>query len=507
MAIGMALPDPATQGDGGMGVEKHMPGQSVSLPSAASTADRARALFEAHRQRICRQTDRMFACLMVIQWSGAVFIAFCVSPRRVATRSGYDQVQMVDLLLATAIAAYPTFLALVRPGTVLTRMTIAIAQMAFSCLLVYLTGSGIEAHFHIFGSLAFLALYRDWRVLATAGVVIILDHLYGDMFWSRSSWGLGNAGAWRSLEYGVLVIFEAALLICACVRKVREMKDFAAQHAELEATNARFQSRLELAESDRDSREDAVKAMQRVLGVVGHELRTPLAGVRAISELLLDPEMSSSEQAHQFLASMNQEVIRMSDTIDNLLEAARLSSGVAQWKWSQFTLRCVCEEALDTIRPLVDTKAVRLVCETPGPQATMSGDRHAVLRVVLNLLGNARKHTLAGLIAVRVSTQIKEPDEKWVVIQVQDTGGGISPDVKGKLGHAFALNSGVIGADQVTGTGLGLSICKGIVAAHGGAITLQSEKGVGTTFFVRMRADLAHAAPLEETSILQEAAA
>ena len=79
---------------------------------------------------------------------------------------------------------------------------------------------------------------------------------------------------------------------------------------------------------------------------VGHELRTPLAGVRAISELLLDEEVADGAQVHRFLTSLNDEVIRMSDTINNLLEAARLSSGVAQWKWSRFSLRQVCEEAL-----------------------------------------------------------------------------------------------------------------------------------------------------------------
>ena len=76
------------------------------------------------------------------------------------------------------------------------------------------------------------------------------------------------------------------------------------------------------------------------------------------------------------------------------------------------------------------------------------------------------------------------------MIQVSDTGDGIAPEIRDKLGEAFALNSGSVGSSYVRGAGLGLAICKGIAAAHGGSISVQSTPGEGSTFTVRLRSDL-----------------
>lgn len=260
----------------------------------------------------------------------------------------------------------------------------------------------------------------------------------------------------------------------------------------------------EAAGRERRTLTEAVEAMRQVLGVVGHELRTPLAGLRAISELLLDPDVTDPTQVHDFLVALNAEVLRMSDTVNNLLEAARLSSGVAQWNWAEYDVDDVCVEAIETIRPLLDPLAVVVSAESSGG-ATARGDRHAVRRVILNLLSNAQKHTRAGTIVVKPRT-FDEGGHRWLEVRVEDSGAGMPPEIIRKLGQAFALNSGVVGAANVRGSGLGLSICKGIAAAHGGAITVRSEPGVGSTFTVRVRADLREAEQLKETPICQEVA-
>ena len=77
----------------------------------------------------------------------------------------------------SALTALPVFLAVTRPGFTSTRHVIAVSQMLISALLIHLTGGRIETHFHVFGSLAFLACYRDWRVLVSATIVIVVDHL------------------------------------------------------------------------------------------------------------------------------------------------------------------------------------------------------------------------------------------------------------------------------------------------------------------------------------------
>jgi signal transduction histidine kinase len=246
--------------------------------------------------------------------------------------------------------------------------------------------------------------------------------------------------------------------------------------------------RAEALESERAGLRQAVSAMEGVLGVVGHELRTPLAGLRAMSEFLLTDGVTQGAECEQMLSGINEEVVRMSETVNDLLEAARLNSGLAKWKWSRFDLAPICADALDPIRPLIDEDAVRLECEVE-PGCAMRGDADAIRRLVLNLVSNARRFTTAGSIRVK-ARQWADGGDRWVEIGVTDTGTGIPPEIRDRLGEAFALNAGLVGPNHVSGTGLGLAICKGIALAHGGALSVRSEVGKGTTVVARLRADL-----------------
>ena len=233
---------------------------------------------------------------------------------------------------------------------------------------------------------------------------------------------------------------------------------------------------------------DAVAGMEQVLGVVGHELRTPLAALRAITEFLLT-DGADPLQASRFLKEMSDEVDRMSDTVNNLLEAARLNSGVANWNWSEFEVCEIVEDALASIRPLTSSGAVALSARFDTAVGTMLGDADAIRRLLVNLLSNACKHTTIGRIEIVVRCH-RDKDRNWIEFAVVDTGCGIPPHVTARLGEAFALNSGVVGNNYVGGTGLGLAICKGITAAHAGELTIKSVEGQGTTVTARLRADL-----------------
>jgi PAS domain S-box-containing protein len=246
--------------------------------------------------------------------------------------------------------------------------------------------------------------------------------------------------------------------------------------------------RAEALEGERAGLRQAVSAMEGVLGVVGHELRTPLAGLRAMSEFLLTDGVVGGSDCQQMLSGINEEVVRMSETVNDLLEAARLNSGLAKWKWSTFSLRRACEEAIEPIQALVDETAVALACDVEQ-DLEIRGDADAVRRLVLNLLSNARKHTKQGSIRVSAVERV-EAGQRWVEILVSDTGAGIPPEIRDRLGEAFALNAGMVGANHVNGTGLGLAICKGIATAHGGRLVIRSELGAGTTVAAKLRADL-----------------
>jgi len=127
----------------------------------------------------------------------------------------------------------------------------------------------------------------------------------------------------------------------------------------------------------------------------------------------------------------------------------------------------------------------------------MRGDADAIRRLIVNLAVNARRHTTKGWIEIRVR-EVTGEAEPWIEVQVEDTGEGIPPEIAAKLGTAFALNSGIVGGHYIQGSGLGLAICKGVAAAHGGSISVRSTPGRGSTFTVRLRADLE--APVQQGS-------
>jgi two-component system, sensor histidine kinase and response regulator len=199
---------------------------------------RACELFEESGQQIHKRTDRMFAVLMALQWVAGIIAAVWISPKTWIGQTSYVHIHVwAAVLLGGVLASVPILLAITQPGKMLTRQVIAIGQMLMSALLIHLTGGRIETHFHVFGSLAFLAFYRDWKVLLTATIVVAVDHFVRGMFWPQSVFGLLAPGAWRWVEHAAWVLFEDTFLFLAIRQNLLEMWGVAHRQAELEALN------------------------------------------------------------------------------------------------------------------------------------------------------------------------------------------------------------------------------------------------------------------------------
>jgi len=195
----------------------------------------AAAILDAHRLQLYQRTDRMFAGLMLLQWAAGVAAACWISPLTWAGSQFATHPHVSFALLGGgALASLPVILATIAPGRLLTRYVISIAQVLFSGLLIHVTGGRIETHFHVFGSLAFLAFYRDWRLLVPATVIVAADHFLRGMFWPQSVYGVIATSSWRWLEHAGWVIFEDFFLFISCQQATREMQNIALRTAELE---------------------------------------------------------------------------------------------------------------------------------------------------------------------------------------------------------------------------------------------------------------------------------
>jgi diguanylate cyclase (GGDEF)-like protein len=190
--------------------------------------------FRSSFDELAARVDRMMSWLLMAEWLGMMVAALVVAPR---TWTGAHHA--VNPHVWAAILAGPAFIlpaiaiARLYPGRQFTRHAIAVAQMLVSILLVDVTGGRIETHFHIFGSLAFLAFYRDWRVLITASAVTAVDHLVGGIWWPQAVYGVLTASPWRWMEHAWWVAFEDFFLILMSRRSIAEMWAVAAHKSQL----------------------------------------------------------------------------------------------------------------------------------------------------------------------------------------------------------------------------------------------------------------------------------
>jgi PAS domain S-box-containing protein len=216
------------------------------LKARQAITQHAEDLFRQQRDEIYRQTDHLFVVLMCVQWVAGVLFALLISPRTWDGMSSYIHPHVwAAVLLGAVVSLFPILLAYFRPGELSTRFCIAVAQMVVSALLIHLTGGRIETHFHVFGSLAFLSFYRDWRVLVPATLVVSLDHLLRGIFWPQSVYGVLMVNNWRWLEHAGWVIFEDVFLVIACLRSTKEMRDVASRTAALESSKKQFSDLFE----------------------------------------------------------------------------------------------------------------------------------------------------------------------------------------------------------------------------------------------------------------------
>jgi len=215
---------------------ENLTGDAIAKPVTNSV--RTLELFNEMQQAVTRHTDSLFGRLMVWQWLAAVGAAVLITPRTwIGTHSQIHVHVLAAVFLGGLITALPVFMAWRHPGLVLTRHTVAVGQMLMSALLIHLTGGRIETHFHVFGSLAILAFYRDWRVLISASAVVYVDHLLRGFFWPQSVYGVMTAPIWRSLEHAGWVIFEVTFLIISIRKSLGETLNVAERQAKLEDIN------------------------------------------------------------------------------------------------------------------------------------------------------------------------------------------------------------------------------------------------------------------------------
>lgn len=212
---------------------------------------------------------------------------------------------------------------------------------------------------------------------------------------------------------------------------------------------------------------------------VSHELKTPLAAIKAYAETLLLGALEDQEKNVQFVERISQQAERLDGLIRDMLQLARVQSGNLPLNSQEFAVMPALTTCVESHRVIGEAKGVQVLLAPGDADLIVRGDHEAFITIMNNVIGNAVRYTDAGG-EVNVSVKASEP---WIAVRVRDTGIGIAAEDHERIFERF-YRVDKARTPERGGTGLGLAIVKHLVKASGGEIRLQSELGVGSTFEV-----------------------
>ncbi len=321
-------------------------------------------------------------------------------------------------------------------------------------------------------------------IRGTNGAVEGVFELYADVTPLIAEIGNKTTVVVLYLLAGLGLLYGVLFLIVHRADRIMQLQYFDLEHeiAERKLTEEKYKFATEAAEH-------ASNAKSEFLAAMSHEVRTPMAGIIGLSDLLSNTKMSPEQM--EWTHSIKTSGQNLMTILNEILDQSKLDASMLELSPGNFSLALLIEETIQIFLPKMEEKGLSIeVVFGPDLPDNIYADRLRIGQVLTNLLSNALKFTDHGGIVVTISRQPSDDGSVLLHFAVKDSGIGLSRDRQGRLFSPF------VQADSSTsrtygGTGLGLSISKQLSEMMGGAIGIESQLGAGSVFWFTVRCQIA----------------